>query len=59
MNYSDVTLSSDGAVVALFLMLYSEFANRLYESSPSDSEHFSTLFHQLREYALLHNESDR
>ncbi|ELV7517785.1 antirestriction protein [Photobacterium damselae] len=59
MNYSDVTLSSSAAGIALFMMLYSDYANILHKSKPDECEYFSKLYFQLKDYACEHHESDK
>ncbi|TFZ60111.1 antirestriction protein [Photobacterium damselae subsp. piscicida] len=59
MNYSDSTMSCKAAGIALYLKLYSDFANGLFESDPEESEKFVDNYHQLKRYALMHNESDK
>lgn len=59
MNYADVELSSSGAGIALFMMLYSDYANLLYKSRPDESDLFTKLYFQLRDYACEHHESDK
>ncbi len=58
-NYTDVTLSVEGAGLALFMMCYSDYARDLYYKSPADSEHFTMLYFQLKDYVCTHHESDK
>ena len=58
-NYCDVTLSNRAAGIALFMMVYSDYANLLYKSCPDESQHFTNLYFQLRDYACEHHESDK
>lgn len=53
-NYYEGTLSADAYSLAACLMVYSDFSLML---EGERQEHFSTLFHKTREYALTHPEA--
>ncbi|MGF1878942.1 antirestriction protein [Photobacterium frigidiphilum] len=57
LNYSDVILSDEAAGLAIFIMCYSDYSIGLYEKHSVDSENFTPLYFQLRNYALEHNEA--